>query len=38
MPDAITAKTILDLLLAKHEKDVCVPECKTGGSWTGHHM
>lgn len=35
---SITAKTILDLLLAKHEKDVCVPECKTGGTWTDRHM
>jgi hypothetical protein len=38
VPNHITAKTILDLLMAKHEKDVCVPECKTGGSWTNSHM
>jgi hypothetical protein len=38
MPNQITAKTLLNLLLARHEKDVCVPECKTGGSWTNSHM
>ena len=25
--------TIIDLLLQKHAKDTCVPECKTGPSW-----
>lgn len=29
----ITAKTILKLLLEKHAKDLCVPECKTGPTW-----
>lgn len=29
----ITAKEILPLLLQRHEKDICVPECKTGQSW-----
>lgn len=38
MSDLITAKTILDLLLAKHAKDICVPECKTGASWTDRRM
>lgn len=31
---SITAETILNLLMVKHEKDVCVPECKIGASWT----
>ena len=38
MDKSITAKTILDLLLTKHEKDVCVPECKTGKSYGGFHQ
>lgn len=37
-PRPITAKTLLDLLLSKHQKRrvpaVCVPECKTGSSWS----
>lgn len=28
----ITAKMILDLLLKKHWKDICVPECKNGST------
>lgn len=33
MKNKITAKTILNLLLEKHNKDFCVPECKTGSTW-----
>lgn len=33
----ITAKMILDLLTAKHNKDVFVPECKDGPTWVGKH-
>ena len=29
----ITADMILKLLLEKHTKDICVPECKSGSSW-----
>ncbi len=29
----VKANDILKLLLVKHSKDVCVPECKTGSSW-----
>ena len=32
--DKITATTILNLLLKKHNKDICVPECKAGSSWS----
>lgn len=30
----INADMILSLLLKKHTKDVCVPECKAGASWS----
>lgn len=30
----MTADTILKLLLKKHKNDICVPECKSGQSWT----
>lgn len=33
MKNKITAKTILNLLLKKHNKDLCIPECKTGSIW-----
>lgn len=29
----VKARDVLRLLLIKHSKDVCVPECKTGSSW-----
>lgn len=32
----VTSK-ILNLLLVKHGKDVCVPECKGGPTWGGSH-
>jgi len=32
-----TADQILNLLLIKHSKDVCVPECKGGPTWFGRH-
>lgn len=30
----VKANDILKLLLIKHSKDVCIPECKTGSSWS----
>ncbi|MBW2621307.1 MAG: MmcB family DNA repair protein [Deltaproteobacteria bacterium] len=30
----ITAKNLLELLLARHSADVAVPECKNGPTWT----
>jgi len=33
MKNEITAKTILNLLLQKHSKDLCISECKTGSTW-----
>lgn len=33
MKNKINAKIILNLLLQKHSKDLCIPECKTGGTW-----
>lgn len=32
-----TANDIVDLLLRKHSKDLCIPECKTGGTYVGHY-
>jgi len=32
MKNKINAKTILNLLLQKHSKDLCILECKTGGT------
>ena len=32
--DKITSSTILKLLLKKHDKDICVSECKAGSSWS----
>ena len=34
----ITSTTILNLLLKKHSDDICVPECKSGQSWTNKTM
>ena len=34
MVNKITSNTILNLLLKKHNKDICVPECKAGSSWS----
>lgn len=34
----ITAADILNLLAAKHNKDVFVPECKNGPSWFARHL
>lgn len=31
---AITAATLLNLLLKRHTEDVCIPECKSGASWS----
>jgi len=32
----ITSTTVLSALMEKHKYDVCVPECKTGETWTAH--
>lgn len=34
----MTSDEILDRLAAKHAKDVFVPECKDGPTWTGSHL
>ncbi len=36
--EIITADTIINLLCSKHFKDVCIPQCKTGPSWTGDKL
>lgn len=28
-------KILTDLIIQKHSKDICVPQCKTGASWSG---
>jgi len=35
---SITADTILNLLLKKHSKDICVPECKNGPTHTSSNV
>lgn len=31
----ITSNMLLDLLVTKHSKELCIPECKTGATFTG---
>ena len=38
MKNKITAKTILNLLLQKHYKDLCISECKTGSTWWSNNL
>ena len=33
--DKITAADITGLLAAKHQKDIFIPQCKTGSTWMG---
>ncbi len=35
MKKKITSETLKNLLLRKHSKDICIPECKTGSTWSG---
>ncbi len=34
----ITAEAVVKLLCCRHNKDICVPQCKTGGSWGGGRL
>jgi hypothetical protein len=38
MKKRITSDTILKLLLEKHHKDLCIPECKTGSTWFSNKL
>ena len=37
-PQKITAEMIIKLLLNKHSEDICIPECKSGATWSARKM
>jgi len=37
-PQKITAEMIEKLLLNKHSEDICIPECKSGATWSARKM